>query len=114
MLIILDKGTLKDMANRLMSIAVSKWETITKMDVDVLRQDDQDETIAQILQPIHSVPKRLIKGIVLVITALQHRFSRDHPLCIERDINTVDGRGVYIAPGAWQFRSYNIRQYRPT
>ncbi|EMR69716.1 hypothetical protein UCREL1_3265 [Eutypa lata UCREL1] len=65
MLIILDKGTLKDMANRLMSIAVSKWETITKMDVDVLRQDGQDETIAQILQPIHSVPKRLIKGIVL-------------------------------------------------
>ena len=108
MLIILDKGTLKDMANRLMSIAVSKWETITKIDVDVLRQDGQDETIAQILQPIHSVPKCLIKGIVLGITALQRRFSRDHPLYTERNIYTVEG------PGAWQFRPYNIRRYRPT
>lgn len=49
MLIILDKGILKDMAHRLMSIAVSKWETITKIDVDVLKKDGQDEIIAQIL-----------------------------------------------------------------
>ncbi|RYP02524.1 hypothetical protein DL764_005768 [Monosporascus ibericus] len=56
-------------------------------------KDSQEEAVGL----VHSIPKRLIKGMVLGITAVQHNLPRDHPLHVPDRVYNLDRPGVYVA-----------------
>ncbi|RYP77419.1 hypothetical protein DL771_001214 [Monosporascus sp. 5C6A] len=64
-----------------------------------------DDSKYKIVELVHSIPKRLIKGMVLGITALQHNLPGDHPLHVAERVYSLDGPGVYVASIAVAGRS---------
>ncbi|RYP86955.1 hypothetical protein DL769_000635 [Monosporascus sp. CRB-8-3] len=59
----------------------------------------------KVVELVHSIPRRLIKGMVLGITALQHNLPGDHPLHVAERVYNHDGPGVYVASIAVAGRS---------
>ncbi|RYP23437.1 hypothetical protein DL765_001142 [Monosporascus sp. GIB2] len=103
MLVAVDQSCLMDLFIIVIEKAQANNAERVHPDMRNLIEDEDSQHMA--MELVHSIPKRLIKGMVLGITALQHNLPGDHPLHVAERIYNHDGPGVYVASIAVAGRS---------